>query len=67
MKGIIEKIICDKEVTIQDIMTITCKSITTIWKCMQKLIDLDVVIMSSQTNNVIYKIMRITTNNKIAI
>ena len=38
MKGVIEKLISDKEITIQDVMKITGKSRTTAWRYMQKFI-----------------------------
>ena len=38
VKGVIEKLISDKEITIQDVMKITGKSRTTEWRYMQKFV-----------------------------
>lgn len=56
IKGVIDKLIGDKEVTIQDVMKITGKSRTTAWRYMQKLVELDAVIIEGHTNNIVYRI-----------
>lgn len=56
MKGVIEKLISDKEITIQDVMKITGKSRTTAWRYMQKFVELGFVIVAGQTNNIVYQL-----------
>lgn len=54
LKEVIAKLISDKSVTIQEVMHITRKSRTTVWRYMQKTVELDVVIADGKTNNIVY-------------
>lgn len=55
VKGVVDKLIRDNQITIQEVMEITGKSRTTSWRYMQKFIEAGVVISDGQTNNIVYQ------------
>lgn len=53
---VIQKLASEKNITIQEVMTLTGKSRTTAWRYMKKLTDTKLVEASGNTNDAVYTV-----------
>ena len=54
---VIQKLASEKNITIQEVMTLTGKSRTTAWRYMKKLTDTKLVEASGNTNDAVYTVV----------
>ena len=54
---VIQKMASEKNITIQEVMTLTGKSRTTAWRYMKKLTDTKLVESSGNTNDAVYTVV----------